>query len=148
MTGIAVGVVMGALLFMHRMAETVEIEGGGEHINDVADVPDPRNPYDAAAASDRKVMVYRITGAFFFAATARVLTVLERVGAPKVLVLDFSNVPLIDGTAARALGAFVRKLQRGGTEIYFSAARPNVRQALSDVGFERHTLFSSRRPPT
>ena len=51
-------------------------------------------------------------------------------------------MPLIDGTAARALGAFVRKLQRGGTEIYFSAARPNVRQALSDVGLKSpHVIF-------
>ena len=135
MTGIAVGVVMGALLFMHRMGEAVEIEGG-ERIDDIADSPDPHNPYDAAAASDRDVMIYHISGAFFFAATARVLTALERVGAPRVLVLDFSKVPLIDTTAARGLVAFVDKMKRSGTTVYFSAAQPNVRRTLDHAGLK------------
>ena len=74
-------------------------------------------------ATDRDIMVFRISGAFFFGATARVLTVLERVGAPpRVLVLDFTDVPLIDTTAARSLVTFVNKLKRSGTDVYFAAA--------------------------
>lgn len=136
-TGIAVGVVMGALLFLHRMAEAVEIEGGIETIDDVADNALPRERYDPEQAADRNVMVFRINGAFFFGATARVLQVLERAGTtPRVFVLDFRDVPLIDTTAARSLVAFVNKLRRGGTEVYFAAARQNVRRTLNRAGLK------------
>jgi SulP family sulfate permease len=136
MTGIGVGVVMGALLFMHRMGEAVEVESGGAGVDDIADKADPKNRYDAAPATSRDVMVYHISGAFFFGATARVLSVLERVGAPRVLVLDFADVPLIDTTAARSLVTFVTKIKRAGSAVYFSAAKPNVRRMLINAGLK------------
>jgi SulP family sulfate permease len=81
-------------------------------------------------------MVYHISGAFFFGATARVLSVLERVGAPRVLVLDFADVPLIDTTAARSLVTFVTKIKRAGSAVYFSAVKPNVRRMLINAGLK------------
>ncbi len=135
-TGIAVGVVFGALLFLHRMAEAVEVDGERASLDDIADSTDEQR-YDAGQVSNRDFMVYRISGAFFFGATARVLTVLERVGTPpRLLVLDFRDVPLIDSTAARSLVAFVHKLKRSGTEVNFAAARPNVRRTLSHAGLK------------
>jgi SulP family sulfate permease len=135
-TGIAVGVVLGALLFLHRMAEAVEVDGGGASLEDIADEAD-RERYDAAQATNRDVIVYRISGAFFFGATARVLTVLERIGAtPRTLVLDFEDVPLIDSTAAYSLVAFVNKIKRSGTAVVFAGARPPVRRILSHAGLK------------
>jgi sulfate permease, SulP family len=135
MTGIAVGVVMGALLFLHRMAEAVEVDGTS--LDDKADSADPREHYDADAATDRDVVVFRINGAFFFGATARVLPVLDRIGAPpRIFILDFSDVPLIDTSAAHSLVGFVHKLNRSGTAVYFSAARPSVRRMLNKAGLK------------
>jgi SulP family sulfate permease len=134
-TGIAVGVVLGALLFLHRMAEAVEIDGG-RSLEDIADGAD-RERYDPALATNRDVIIYRISGAFFFGATARVLTVLERLGAtPRLLVLDFEDVPLIDSTAAHSLVAFVNKIKRSGTKVIFAAARPPVRRTLIRAGLK------------
>lgn len=135
-TGIAVGVVLGALLFLHRMAESVEVADGRSSLADVADNVDSRTRYNAGQATNRDVMVYQISGAFFFGATARVLGVLERVGAPRLLVLDFKDVPLIDTTAARSLVAFVNKLERLGTSVVFAAARPTVRRTLNRAGLK------------
>ena len=133
-TGIAVGVVLGSLLFLHRMAESVDIQAGG--IEDVADSRDSTK-YDAEAASDRDVIVYRISGAFFFGATAHVLTALERIGQPpRLLILDFTDVPLIDTTASRSLHAFVKKLTKSGTEVCFAAVRQNVRHQLATAGLK------------
>ena len=134
LTGIAVGVVLGSLLFLHRMAESVDIQAGG--IEDVADSADSTK-YDADAASDSDVVVYRISGAFFFGATAHVLTALERIGRPpRLLILDFTDVPMIDTTAARSLHAFVKKLTKGGTEVCFATVRQNVRHALAAAGLK------------
>lgn len=93
-------------------------------------------PDNAGQATNRDVMVYQISGAFFFGATARVLGVLERMGAPRLLVLDFKDVPLIDTTAARSLVAFVNKLERLGTSVVFAAARPTVRRTLNRAGLK------------
>jgi sulfate permease, SulP family len=131
--GIGTGVVLGALLLMQRMAEAVEVEGGPAIPRDTADMDEA--PYAPAEASHPDVMVYRISGAFFFGATARVTPILERLGpTPKVFVLDFEDVPLIDSTAARSLAVFTDTLRRSGTAVCFAAARPGVRSVLMNAG--------------
>jgi SulP family sulfate permease len=83
-------------------------------------------------------MVVRISGAFFFAATARIGGTLDRIGShPRVLVFDFTDVPIIDSTGTRMLFGFVRKLQRAGTEVYFAGVRRSVRRALLNAGLRR-----------
>jgi SulP family sulfate permease len=132
-TGIAVGVVLGAFLFLHRMAEAVEVEG---HALVMEDRPDweGTQPQDMTH-QDRDVMVFRISGAFFFGATAAVSTVLDRAGQkPKAFILDFHDVPLIDSTAASTLRSFVKRLTRAGTRVYFTDMRHRVREALFAAG--------------
>lgn len=138
-TGIAVGVTLGAFLFLHRMAEAVEIQGGGHMIaEDQADASGrTRSPYSPDSLS-QDVIIYRISGAFFFGATSAVSSVLDRIGEhPKVFVLDFSEVPLVDSTAARALLGFAHKLDRLGTRIYFSGAQKSVRRTLLAAGLRK-----------
>ncbi|MGE3148915.1 MAG: SulP family inorganic anion transporter [Pseudorhodoplanes sp.] len=145
-TGIAVGVILGSLVFLHRMAEAVEIKGGPHLVaEDEADSEGARAPYDPAQSAREDVMVYRISGAFFFGAVARVNAVLDRIGThPRVLVLDFSEVPLIDSTAAHSLTMFVAKLRRGGSRVEFAGVRPNVRNVLTASGLtEPDVVYSA-----
>jgi len=138
-TAIAVGTVLGAFLFLHRMAETVEVAGNGPLIiEDTADATGADRTVYTPAAADSDLAVYRISGAFFFGATSTVSAVLDRIGAhPKAFVLDFSAVPLVDSTAAKALHGFVEKLRREGTVVYFSGARSSVRRTLLQAGLRR-----------
>ena len=136
---IAVGVTLGAFLFLHRMAEAVEVETGQRVLaTDQADTTgDARSAYDPHAL-DGDVVVYRISGAFFFGATTAVSSILERIGQrPKVFVIDFSNVPLVDSTAAKALEGFAHKLQHSGTRVYFAGARRAVRRTLLIAGLRK-----------
>jgi SulP family sulfate permease len=65
--------------------------------------------------------------------------VLDRIGEhPKIFVLDFTDVPLVDSTAAKALDGFVHKLNRAGTQVAFAGARQSVRRTL---------LTARLRPP-
>jgi SulP family sulfate permease len=97
-----------------------------------------------ADAMTGNVFVFRISGAFFFGATAGISTILDRVGGrPGVFILDFSAVPLIDSTGAKALHGFVHKLQRSGTKIYFSGARPAVQRALMTAGLREPAVTYS-----
>lgn len=144
---IGVGVTLGAFVFLHRMAEAVEVEAGTPLIApDEADAAHPQPGYGALTAGGDAV-VYRISGAFFFGATATVATVLDRIGAqPKVLVLDFADVPLVDSTAAKSLEGFAHKLNNAGSAVYFAGARPHVRKTLLAAGLRRPLVRYATSP--
>lgn len=136
--GIIVGFGLGALLFLHRMAQAVEVERHGPLVApDMADSVNGngRTPYDPALATDPDIVVYRISGAFFFGAAASVAAALDRIGQhPRAYVIDFSAVPILDSTAAATIEGFVRKTSRHGAVVYIAGARPPIRRQLLTHG--------------
>ena len=140
--GILVGFGLGVLLFLRRMEQAVEVDRAGPLVEeDVADSANGngREPYDAALAADPDIVVYRISGAFFFGAAASVAAALDRIGEhPRAYVIDFSAVPLLNSTAAATVEGFARKARRHGAAVYITGARPAIRRVL---------LLHGVRPP-
>jgi SulP family sulfate permease len=136
--GILVGFGLGALLFLHRMAQAVAVDSPQSIVTgDVADSTngDRRERYDSTIATDPDIAVHRISGAFFFGAAASVAAALDRIGAhPKAHVLDVSSVPVLDSTAAITIEAFARKASRHGARIYVTGAQPPIKQVLLTHG--------------
>jgi sulfate permease, SulP family len=136
--GILVGFGIGALLFLHRMAQAVEIETARPVVEeDRADATEgeARRPYDAGMATDPEVIVYRISGAFFFGASAGVGAALDRLAEhPKAYVIDVSAVPVLDSTAAVTIEGFARKARRQGAAVYISGAGRPIRRVLLTHG--------------
>jgi SulP family sulfate permease len=135
--GILIGFTIGALLFLHRMAQAVEVEAVRPLLQpDLPDAADDRRePYDAKMATDPDIVVFRLSGAFFFGAAAAVGAALDSIGEhPKVYIIDVSVVPVLDSTAAATLEAFVHKVQRHGVRVYFAGAGRSVRRALLTHG--------------
>ena len=135
--GILVGFALGAVLFIHRMAEMTGIEERSPLVEN--DRPDDGNgdrvPYDSALAVDRDVLVYRITGAFFFGAASAIGGVLDEVAdRRKAFVIDFAAVPFLDSTAANVLGRVAAKAHRQGIRLFITGASPAVRRALLTHG--------------
>ncbi len=124
--GIVVGFALGALLFIHRMASAIAVE---EDRPDSAD----RDPaaYDAREAGNKETVVYRISGAFFFGAAATVGSVLDRIaGRHRNFVLDFTQAPFIDSTAANVVEGAARKARGAGVRVFVTGASPSVRRTL------------------
>jgi SulP family sulfate permease len=136
---IEAGVALAALMFMHRMANAVEID---ERRHEVAS--DASAAAIESAAARRHMIVYRINGPFFFGATQKLASVLDRIGeAPKAYVLDLGAVPLVDSTAAAMLESFVAKATAGKAEVIFAAATPTVRKNLAAFGMTApHVRFA------
>jgi SulP family sulfate permease len=131
--GIVVGSAIGAFIFINRMAHMTRVEHGPLATDDRADDSNgERQPYDATLASDPEVVVYRISGAFFFGAASAVGAVLERIADQhKGLVLDFSAVPFLDSTGANVIAGVVRKAARQGVRVYLTGASFDVRKELT-----------------
>ncbi|WP_404543960.1 SulP family inorganic anion transporter [Bradyrhizobium sp. USDA 223] len=135
--GILVGFALGAVLFIHRMAEMTGIEERTPLVAD--DRPDDGNGdrvrYDPALAVDRDVLVYRITGAFFFGAASAIGSVLDGIAdRRKAFVVDFAAVPFLDSTAANVIGRVAAKAHRQGIRLFITGASPAVRRALLTHG--------------
>jgi len=135
--GILVGFGLGTLLFLHRMAQATTVD---THIplvpeDKADDANGGRRPYDAALASNPDVVVYRISGAFFFGAASSIGAVLDRIAdRPKTFILDFASVPLLDSTAANTIDSLARKLERGGTSLILTGVSAPVRHVLRSHG--------------
>jgi SulP family sulfate permease len=135
--GILVGFALGAVLFINRMAQMTGIEAEAPLVSvDRADDGNgDRVPYDSRLAADPDVLVYRITGAFFFGAASTVGTVLDSIAdSRKAFVVDFAAVPFLDSTAANAMSRVATKAKRQGIRLFITGASPAVRRALLTHG--------------
>ncbi|MGA8171681.1 MAG: SulP family inorganic anion transporter [Methylocystis sp.] len=128
--GIGAGVSLGSLLFMHRMAEAVEIESGGAPAGPDEDVEDESGCY--VPERPDAIMTYRINGPFFFGVAATISAVLDAIGPrPEAFILDLTSTPLADAAAANALRTFALKAARRKTAVYIVGANARVRRTLA-----------------
>jgi len=139
---IEVGVVLGAILFMHRMAETVAIHNHtqgqtqliDEDVDDFARSGDER--YTRRSQLPTGVEVFELRGPFFFGVANRLGDILDRIGEPpRVFILLMREVPLIDATGVRALQDFVSRCQRNHTQVVLAELQPQVMSTLNKMGF-------------
>ena len=108
---IVVGFALGAVLFINRMAQAVEVAEA------------PRAPYRPDEGADPEAVVYRIRGAMFFGAVSAVAAALDRIGdAHRVLVIDFAGVTLVDSSAANMIEGLAAKARRQGVAVYLTGA--------------------------
>jgi len=134
---IVVGFALGSILFIHRMSKTTAVEARLPLVAEdrADDANGGRTPYDEAAGSDPDVVVYRISGAFFFGAAASIGSVLDRIAdSYRALVIDFSAVPFVDSTAANTIEGLARKAARGGVKIYLTGTSHEMREDLFAQG--------------
>lgn len=128
---IVVGFALGSMLFIHRMSQVTAVETRKPFVPDdgADDAGEDGRPYDERSMNDPDIVVYRISGVFFFGAAGTVGSVLDHIGdRRRALVIDFSMVPFADATAANTMEAVVRKAAARGIAVYFSGLSPAVRR--------------------
>ncbi|WP_421860353.1 SulP family inorganic anion transporter [Parvibaculum sp.] len=133
---IEVGVVLAAVLFMHRMSEAVEVQADLHLVEeDVSDASPrefvPMQEYELPPG----VAASLIRGPFFFGVAMRLGETLDRIGAtPKVLILRLRAVPIIDATGVSALQNMIERCERNGTKVIVTALQPQPERILGDMG--------------
>lgn len=130
---IIVGFALGSVLFINRMSQHAAVETETPFVGQ--DTADSGTGYDEATAANPEVVVYHITGAFFFGAAASIGSVLDRIQTThKALIVDFAAVPFLDSTGANVIEGLARKAHRHGVRLYIAAANPDIRRALLTHG--------------
>jgi SulP family sulfate permease len=129
---IEVGMVLAALLFMHRMSDLSVVnkvvgddEAEKEGIEDYSLLP-------------KGISVYEINGPFFFGAANRYKEVLKEAGIKsEMLILRMRNVPFIDATGMHNFKEVLRTLKDYKVEVVLSGVRPEVEKELIAAGVDQ-----------
>ncbi|MGB3540218.1 MAG: SulP family inorganic anion transporter [Mesorhizobium sp.] len=132
---IVVGFALGSVLFIHRMSQTTAVETAVPLVGEDTADDGSRGIYDEKAQQDPSVVVYRISGAFFFGAASSIGAVLERIGdGHRNLVVDFAAVPFVDSTGARTIEGLAHKASARGVGVYLTGTSANVKKELAAHG--------------
>lgn len=135
---IEVGVVLAAVLFMHRMSEAVAIQNHTPLIEEDSDDFDreARGAYPGRLALPKGIEVFQLQGPFFFGVANTLSDVLARIGSePKVFVLGMRQVPLIDATGVGALRDFADHCRRRRIQLILAEAQPAILATLRQMNF-------------
>ncbi|WP_340107253.1 SulP family inorganic anion transporter [Pikeienuella sp. HZG-20] len=136
---IVVGFALGSAIFIQRMSRATAVATHTPFVGrDRADTAAPRPPYDEDAATNPDVVVYRITGALFFGATASIGSVLDRIqDSYKVLIVDFSAVPFLDSSGANMIEGLAHKAHKSGVALWLTGANRDMRRAFLRHGLKK-----------
>lgn len=129
---IVVGFLLGSVLFIHRMSKTTAIETHVPFVQEdrADDVNGGRMPYDESASTP-EIVVFRISGAFFFGAAASIGAVLSNIADQhRALVVDFTAVPFVDSTAANTIEGLARTAADRRVAVYLAGTTHDIRKAL------------------
>lgn len=136
---IVVGFALGSVLFIQRMSQVTSIATDTALVErDMADSAGARDSYDETTAANPDVVIYRITGALFFGATASIGSVLDRIqDSHKALVVDFAAVPFLDSTGANMIMGLAEKAHRRGVSIWLTGASRDIRRVFLTHGLTK-----------
>lgn len=125
------GMVLAAMLFIKRVAETTQITAADER---AIDLP----PQDSVIGKDvpNGVLVYQLRGAFLFGSADKLENALLRLKQePEVLILGMKQVLAMDATGLNALDELRIRLKKRGKTMLLSGAHMQPLIVMQNDGF-------------
>ncbi len=128
-----VGVILAALFFMRRMADSVSVEQQIDaQSNDGLASSLPLAPNNG-------IVIFNIDGPLFFGAAEKLARTLEHIQRPATtLILRMGSVPFVDATGIFAIEEIITDFKRHGAAVLLVEVRPNVRYKLERGGVIAH----------
>jgi SulP family sulfate permease len=125
------GVVIAALLFMRRMAESVSVQ---EQVFVEPDSTATLDDTQQHAMLPPTALVYSIEGPFFFGAAEKLERTLERVQLViRTMILRLDRVPFADATGMQTLSEIIERFQRHRVRVMLCGIRPSLLESLQDA---------------
>ncbi|MDH5425647.1 MAG: SulP family inorganic anion transporter [Gammaproteobacteria bacterium] len=141
------GITLASLLFMKRMSD-LQLEKTSTITH-----PEQEHPLSAEESqylqqADGRILLFHVSGPMSFGAAKSMVKRVSSVDNYEALVLDLSDVPIIDFTSSLAIEDIILDAQEAGHHIFISGARNMVKDVLTRQGIMAHLLpgheYSSR----
>jgi SulP family sulfate permease len=121
---VSVGVVLAALLFMERMADS-----------STSDLISEGHP-DFEKHLPRNIVIYEVAGPLFFGAAQKAMSTLRTLRKNvKIVLLDLRAVPVIDATGLVSLESAIERLREAGIVVILGGIQRQPRQVLERAGW-------------
>jgi SulP family sulfate permease len=124
---VEIGIVVSVVIALVRLSRTAQVV-------DDTDAVLGADHSEEHALLRRHVVVYRVDGPLFFAATARFLNQLVAGSDVRVVVLRLGNLLLLDASGARAVAEIVRELREQHVQVVVKVSNPEHTRLLRAVG--------------
>lgn len=147
---IEVGVVLSAFLFMKRMSDVTDVKVFAREYEEDERMEKGEDLPVAAFSLPAKVEVYEVNGPLFFGAANSFDEAERQISEkPKVRILRFRDVPLIDSTGMHALKSFYNQNKREGirlviTGLHVQPLNEMVKSNLYDLVGEENVFASMK----
>ena len=129
--GVGAGMIMAVVLFLRQMEGVTQVRLVTAESEDQAVGSDSIRGKDVPA----DVILYRIEGPLFFAATEKLDMALRGSGGkPRVVIFRMRNVPAMDASGLHAFETAIAKLQRDGVQIFLTAVQPQPMKVMFESG--------------
>jgi len=131
---VGVGMVLAALLFIHRVADTTTVTAvtdqylreGYAHILQHKSIP----PY---------VTIFRIHGPFLFGATDKLRPIFDEIDRlPEIVILRLRNMTALDATGLRAIEELAEAMRGSGRHLVLCGARHQPADLMARADFHKH----------
>jgi SulP family sulfate permease len=131
---VAVGMAIAGVVFMKRMSD---LQLASIHVYHDVDESTPMGAEERTIlnAARGRILLFHFGSPMSFGAAKGMARQLSLVGDHEVLVLDLSDVPMIDYTATRSLLDMVRHARDAGRKVILVAGgHPKVMKMVSNLG--------------
>ena len=130
---VAVGVVMASLLFVKRMAD---LQGDSIRAitGETEDAPLSEEAREILKAAGDRLMLFHLGGPMSFGIAKGMGRIFSVADKSEALVLDLTDVPLIDSSASLALRDGIKHARTEGRPVFMAGARPAVEAVLDRLG--------------
>ncbi len=129
--GVGAGLIMAMVLFLRQMEDVTRVRLITEENEDTATGSHSIRGKVIPAG----VILYRIEGPLFFAATEKLDMVLRGSGGkPRVVIFRMRNVPAMDASGLHAFDVAIEKLRRDRVEIFLTAVQPQPMKVMFESG--------------
>ena len=129
--GVGAGLIMAMVLFLRQMESVTHVRLITEETEDIATGSHSIRGKDVPSG----VILYRIEGPLFFAATEKLDMALRGSGGkPRVVIFRMRNVPAMDASGLHAFEVAIEKLRRDRVEIFLTAVQPQPMKVMFESG--------------
>lgn len=134
---VGIGMIMASFLFMHRMAN-LQLESITATKDNNEELPLNSEEQEIIANAGGRILLFHISGPMSFSAAKGMARHHASIQDYDIMLLDLSDVPMIDFTSAKALEDIIIDTKTVGRQVFLVGARQRVYDVLKRQKILRH----------
>lgn len=136
---VEVGVLMASFVFIKKMAERTELQISDVSREQKSLILEDNGDHEEFMKSNN-IQCINIRGPLFFGLAPAINPLLKRISRiPKILILDFVDVPLIDATGSQIIRQFVRESK--GIPVILTNLKKHPYEYLKHIDYKNEDIY-------